>query len=69
MRALSWIAVLALNVAVAVPFVASMFQDAPATTRLMGGIVATTFVGVSVLLLLTQLGKLPSWGAVAMRLL
>ena len=42
MRVVSWIAVLVLNVAIAVPFGASIFQDAAATTRLMGGVVATT---------------------------
>ena len=69
MRTLGWLAVLVLNVAVAVPFASSVFEsDVPAISRVIGGTVAAAFIGVSVLLLLVHVGKLPNWCKIAMRL-
>ena len=67
-RTVGWLTVLILNVALAVAFAPSVFESGtPATTRVIGGAVVATFVGVSALLLLIRVGKLPSWGAAAMR--
>jgi hypothetical protein len=68
-RTVGWLTVLVLNVAVAAAFAPSVFESgAPAATRVIGGAIVATFVGVSTLLVLIRVGKLPSWGTAAMRI-
>ena len=70
MRTVGWLAVLLLNLAIAAAFAPSALESGAAVaTRLIGAAVVATFAGVAALLLLDRVGKLPSWGTSAMRVL
>ena len=70
MRTVGWLAVLLLHFAIAAAFAPSVFESGAAVeTRVIGAAVVATFVGVAALLVLERVGKLPSWGTSAMRVL